>query len=240
MSSVRTCVLYEARITDAGLLHRFNHADSFAAGFRLPANNTVSSRHPPSPELCRCGMVGDGATSINPPKSLSHFFYLILLSSGAVSYIFSTCYSPNCLLTIFNASCDMERPSKIYQSLAMPRHSRGKSRNLADTAPVAAKFEDCRQWFARLCVALETFFSPSDIALAEDSFAKFLAWGNDTGAMSQSLDHTLRKASAHQKKTLDLLTTLHLTLVEGMRLLILRYFSFGEVRKANINETEQQ
>ena len=134
----------------------------------------------------------------------------------------------------------MERPSKIYASLAVPRHSRGKSKNLAHSAPVAAKFEDCRQWFARLCVALETFFEPSDIALAEDSFAKFLAWGNDTGAMTQSLDHALRKASAHQKKTLDLLTTLHLTLVEGMRLFILSNLSFSKDRQANIDEIEQQ
>src|SRR6266536_794784 len=140
-----------------------------------------------------------------------------------ISFNFSKCHSSSRLLTIFDA-CNMEGPTKIYQSLSMPPNSRRKQRNLAQTAPVAAKFEDCHQCFTRLCVALKTLPSTSDLDLAEDSFAKFLAWGNDTGAMSRSLDHTLRKASAHQKKTLELLTTLHSTLMEGMRLFIFKCF----------------
>jgi hypothetical protein len=100
----------------------------------------------------------------------------------------------------------------------MPRDSRRKQHNLAQTAPVAAKFEDCHQCFTKLCVTLNMLPSLSDLDLAEDSFAKFLAWGKDTSAMNGSLDHTLRRASARQKMTLELLTTLHSTLVEGMRL----------------------
>jgi hypothetical protein len=106
----------------------------------------------------------------------------------------------------------MEGPTQIYHS----SNSRRKQRNVAQTAPVAAKFEDCHQYFNRLCVALKEYASPSDADLAEDSFARFLGWGNDTGATTRSLDHALRKASGHQKKTLELLTNLHSTLVEGM------------------------
>jgi len=100
----------------------------------------------------------------------------------------------------------------------MPYNLGRKQCNIALTAPVAAKFEDCSQCFTRLCVILKALPSPSDLDLAEDSFARFLALGNDTSAINGSFDHTLCKASARQKKTLELLTILHSTLVEGMRL----------------------
>lgn len=109
----------------------------------------------------------------------------------------------------------MEKTTKIYQALSMS-NSKHRQPSHVQTAPVAAKFEDCHQCFTRLCAAMETHPSPADVELAKDSFAKFLAWGNDTGAMNRSLDHTLRKASDHQKKTLELLSTLHSTLMEGM------------------------
>jgi len=110
----------------------------------------------------------------------------------------------------------MDGSAKIYHSLSS--NSRRKQLLLAERAPVAAQFEACQQCFARLCVALKEHLSLFDVDLAEESLAKFRAWGNETGAMAQSLDHTLRKASAHQKKTLELLTALHSTLVEGMHL----------------------
>jgi hypothetical protein len=139
--------------------------------------------------------------------------------------ISSVCHSSSSsrLLTTL-AVCDMEEPTQIYHSSS----SRWRQRNLAQTAPVAAKFEDCHQYFTRLCVALKEHASPSDVDLAEDSFARFLAWGNDTGAMTRSLDHALRKASGHQKKTLELLTTLHSTLVEGMRLFLFENLSMAK------------
>jgi hypothetical protein len=112
----------------------------------------------------------------------------------------------------------MDGPAKIYHSQSSK--SRQKQQRHAQTAPVAAKFEDCQQCFDRLCVALKDHPSLFDLDLAEESLAKFRAWGNDTGAMTRSLDHALRKASAHQKKTLELLTALHSALVEGMRLFV--------------------
>jgi len=112
----------------------------------------------------------------------------------------------------------MDGPTKIYHSQSSK--SRQKQQRQAQAAPVAAKFEDCQQWFDKLCVALKEHPSLFNLDLAEESLAKFRAWGNDTGAMTRSLDHTLRKASAHQKKTLELLTTLHSTLLESMHLLV--------------------
>jgi hypothetical protein len=53
---------------------------------------------------------------------------------------------------------------------------------------------------------------------AEESLAKFLVWAEDTGALTQALDHTLRKASDLHEIVLELLTTLHSTLIEGMYL----------------------
>jgi hypothetical protein len=108
----------------------------------------------------------------------------------------------------------MDGPTKIYHS--NPSNSQRKQQRLAQTAPLAAKFEACQQCFARLCVVLKEHPTLFDLDLAEESLAKFRAWGNDTGAITRSLDHTLRKASAHQKKTLELLTALHSTLTEGM------------------------
>jgi hypothetical protein len=109
---------------------------------------------------------------------------------------------------------------KIYHSQSSKAQE--KQQRQVQTAPLAAKFEDCQQWFDKLCIALKEHPSLCNLDLAEESLAKFRAWGNDTGAVSRSLDHTLRKASAHQKKTLELLTTLHSTLLESMHLFFLK------------------
>ena len=52
--------------------------------------------------------------------------------------------------------------------------------------------------------------------LTNDNFARFLAWGNDTGAATRSLDHTLRKSSDLKEMTLDLLKDLYVTILDGM------------------------
>jgi len=170
--------------------------------------------------------------SIDPDNSRSLIFlHLVFLTS-----ISSVCHSssPSRLLTTL-AVYDMEEPTQIYHSSS----SRWRQRNLAQTAPVAAKFEDCHQYFTRLCVALKEHASLSDVDLAEDSFARFLAWGNDTGA-PRSLDHALRKASGHQKKTLELLTALHSTLVDGKRLFVFENLSMAKAARltfVNLNSS---
>ena len=98
-----------------------------------------------------------------------------------------------------------------------------KLRSLAEAAPVAAKFEDCHNCFNKLCATLRTR-SPLKISvLAENNFAKFLAWGNDTGAATRSLDHTLRKSTEMREMTLDLLKDLHLTILDGMTIFIFKF-----------------
>jgi hypothetical protein len=116
----------------------------------------------------------------------------------------------------------MDMPKTIYRG---PRGQQ-KLRMLADAAPVAAKFEDCHNGFSKLCARLRD--SPSKIStLADDNFAKFLAWGNDTGAVTRSLDHTLRKSSDLREVTLDLLKDLHMTILDGMRFLYLKSLSMA-------------
>ena len=109
----------------------------------------------------------------------------------------------------------MDPPKTIYRG---PRGQQ-KLRNLAEAAPVAAKFEDCRNCFNKLCAALRSHWPPAISTLAADNFAKVLAWGNDTGAATRSLDHTLRKSTDLKEMTLDLLKDLHLTILDGMALL---------------------
>jgi hypothetical protein len=111
----------------------------------------------------------------------------------------------------------MDSRNTIYRG---PR-GQERLRSLAKAAPIAAKFEDCHNCFNRLCAALRSLAvksqSTSTIStLADSNFAKFLAWGNDTGAATKSLDHTLRKASELREITLDLLTDLNLLILEGM------------------------
>lgn len=83
---------------------------------------------------------------------------------------------------------------------------------MPEAAPIAAKYEDCVQNFARFCVAVESNSSPTDSTLADDSYAKFLAWGSDSRASSRSLDYNLRKTSDLRDRTLELLVILHSTL----------------------------
>jgi hypothetical protein len=106
----------------------------------------------------------------------------------------------------------MDGRNTIYRG---PR-GRERLRNLAKAAPVAAKFEDCGNSFSRLCRALRSPFPPAISTLADENYASFLAWGNDTGAATRSLDHTLRKASELRETTLTLLQDLHELLLEGM------------------------
>lgn len=111
----------------------------------------------------------------------------------------------------------MDGPKTIYRG---PR-GRERLRNLAMAAPVAAKFEDCHNGFSRLCAALRSLTLRNRPAsaistIADDNFAKFLVWGNDTGAATRSLDHTLRKASELREITLELLKDLHSLILEGM------------------------
>jgi hypothetical protein len=92
---------------------------------------------------------------------------------------------------------------------------RHKSSSNPQIAPIAAIFEDCCQNFERLCVTARRNADPSSI-LVEDNYGKFLAWGNDSGASSRSLDHTLRKDSILSAMALDLLKTLDRKLGQGM------------------------
>jgi hypothetical protein len=107
----------------------------------------------------------------------------------------------------------MDVPKTIYRG---PR-GRQKLRSLAEAAPVAAKFEDCHNGFYKLCGKLKDSHSKISM-LADDNFARFLAWGNDTGAATRSLDHMLRKSSDLKEMTLVLLKDLYVTILDGMRL----------------------
>jgi hypothetical protein len=113
-------------------------------------------------------------------------------------------------VTVFDVF-GMEQQTKIYEAMLG-----WGQRGLAQTAPVAAKFKDCRQCFDRLCAALQTHSSLSDAELARENYARFLTWGIDTGAMDRSLHRTLRKSSDMREMTLELLTSLHSALKRGM------------------------
>jgi hypothetical protein len=106
----------------------------------------------------------------------------------------------------------MDSLQTIYRG---PR-SQQKLRHLVQAAPVAAKFEDCHNGFNKLCIALRNLSLSKLSVPADDSFAKFLAWGNDTGAATRSLDHTLRKSTDLRDMTLDLLRDLDLMIQDGM------------------------
>jgi hypothetical protein len=101
----------------------------------------------------------------------------------------------------------MAEPNPMYRAL----RSRRQHRSLPQTAPLAAKFESCKQAFETICIAI----APSNSNSVEDSFGKFLAWGNDTGASTRSLDRTLRKTSSLSEVTEDLLMGLYSKLQEG-------------------------
>jgi hypothetical protein len=112
----------------------------------------------------------------------------------------------------------MAQRNQMYQAL----RRRQKPVSNPQIAPIAALFEDCRQNFERLCVTARGVSDPNsgvldpNSILIEDNYGKFLAWGNDTGASSRSLDHTLRKDYDLSVVTLDLLKTLYEKLNQGM------------------------
>ena len=121
------------------------------------------------------------------------------------------------------------------------RGSRGqqKFRSLAEAAPVAAKFEDCHNCFNRLCIALRSR-SPSAIStLADDNFARFLAWGYDTGAATRSLDHMLRKSSDLRDMTLNLLKDLHELIVNGLQLILFERPSTTKIGRLILSPIKQ-
>lgn len=103
----------------------------------------------------------------------------------------------------------MAEPNPMYRALRSQR----QHRSLPQTAPLAAKFESCKQAFETICIVRS--IAPSNSNSVEDSFGKFLAWGNDTGASARSLDRTLRKTSSLSEVTEDLLMSLYSKLQEG-------------------------
>src|SRR5438045_7920482 len=84
-------------------------------------------------------------------------------------------------------------------------------------APVAAEYEECIQLFQQICSSMEAdsmMWADAQIPM-DDGFAKLRAWGNDTGATSWSLDHSLRKSSRLHQQVLDLLQDLRGELGKG-------------------------
>jgi hypothetical protein len=99
----------------------------------------------------------------------------------------------------------------MYRALRQKAHS-----HVPQTAPLAAKFEDCRQCFSRLCPVLKSNSFHACSSLADDCYGRFLAWGNDSGASTRALDHSLRKTATLGDMSLELLVDLHATLTNGM------------------------
>lgn len=95
---------------------------------------------------------------------------------------------------------------------ALRKHNQ---QSLPQTAPIAAKFEDCQQSFERLCIVVRSNGDEANSALVEDSYGKFLAWGKDSGASDRSVDHGLRKSSGLAGRTLELLVALFSKLEQG-------------------------
>ncbi|RFU32291.1 hypothetical protein B7463_g4032, partial [Scytalidium lignicola] len=97
----------------------------------------------------------------------------------------------------------MTEVNQVYRALRPHKHY-----PLPSSAPIAAQFEDCRQCFNRLCLALKSDSTLPYSAIADDTYGKFLAWGNDSGAASRNLDYTLRKTTNLRNTTLELLANL--------------------------------
>jgi hypothetical protein len=111
----------------------------------------------------------------------------------------------------------MAEPNPMYRAL----RSRRQYRNVHQTAPLAAKFESCKQAFETLCIVTGSI-APSNSSSVEDSFGKFLTWGHDSGASARSLDRTLRKTSSLSAMTDDLLMSLYAKLQEGKFICLLK------------------
>ncbi len=98
-------------------------------------------------------------------------------------------------------------------------HRTKETQRLRARAPLAAQFEDCAQAVRQLHAALNANPSISEQAplriLIERCFRRLIAWGNDTGASSRTLDHSLRRAAGPQSSTLTLLKELHELVVNG-------------------------
>jgi hypothetical protein len=114
----------------------------------------------------------------------------------------------------------MAEPNTTYRAL----RSRRQHRNLPQTAPLAAKFESCKQAFESFCIVTRSI-TLSDANAVENSFGKFLAWGNDSGASARSIDRTLRKTSRLSEMTDELLMSLYSKLQEGKFIYVLKQVS---------------
>jgi hypothetical protein len=105
----------------------------------------------------------------------------------------------------------MAEPIQVYAALRKRPHF-----HQPRTAPIAAIFEKCRESFERLCIVTRLNSSQPNSSLVEDNYGTFLAWGNDSGAATRSLDRTLRKTSNLSDMVMELLRTLYSTLQRGM------------------------
>src|SRR5580700_6770445 len=101
----------------------------------------------------------------------------------------------------------MAEPIQIYGALRKRPHY-----HPPQTAPIAAIFEKCRESFKQLCIVTRLNSSESNLSLVEDNYGTFLAWGNDSGAASRSLDRALRKTSNLSDMIIELLRSLYSTL----------------------------
>ncbi|KAL8834257.1 MAG: hypothetical protein Q9170_003844 [Blastenia crenularia] len=99
----------------------------------------------------------------------------------------------------------MDKKATMYSGVRKNENS-----HAYETAPIAAIFEDCLQFFERLCTITEIDeeAEQAGFPMIESSYDRFRQWGNETGAPNRSLDHALRKSSHLQQATKDLLTDL--------------------------------
>jgi hypothetical protein len=109
----------------------------------------------------------------------------------------------------------MDKPTHMYDVL------RGRGRFRYNKAVIAARFEDCTQNLTRLsstCLSLNPRFPEAKAKSLSDVLGRFVAWGNETGAVDQTLDHRLRKAKEMHDNVANHLAELQLILQDGMEL----------------------
>jgi hypothetical protein len=86
-----------------------------------------------------------------------------------------------------------------------------------EASPILTSFNKCLKLIDQLSSPQDTYdLAWTGSRISFDAHAsKLRAWGNDTGATSWSLDHTLRKASLLQQQVLLLLNGLQYDLQTG-------------------------
>lgn len=85
-------------------------------------------------------------------------------------------------------------------------------------AEIDVHYEDCSQIFNRLCTSYAAFVSKLPETRANtltDCFGRFTAWGVETGAREQALDHKLRKNNEMHDHVVELLVQLQNLLGDG-------------------------